>query len=52
MVAVAREHTVPGWAELEAELDAWVAAGRHAAFWWMEDHPEEVEKLKAQVFKK
>lgn len=25
------------WAALEAELDAWVAAGRRARFWWRDD---------------
>lgn len=29
-----------------------IAQGRQAALWWMEDHPEEVDKLKDQVFQK
>lgn len=26
-----------GWAELDAELDRWAAAGRRAALWWRDD---------------
>jgi len=37
MLAVAREHTVAGWAALEAELDAWSASGARATFWWRDD---------------
>lgn len=37
MLAAVREHTVPGWTELESELDAWRAAGTPATFWWRDD---------------
>lgn len=37
MVAVAPVHTVAGWAELDTELDAWLAAGKCASFWWRDD---------------
>ncbi len=30
-----------GWSELAAELDAWVAAGRVATFWWRDDDAAE-----------
>lgn len=29
------------WSDLEAELDAWAAAGRSAGFWWRDDDLEE-----------
>jgi hypothetical protein len=37
MPAVAREHTISGWTELETELDAWQASGSQATFWWRDD---------------
>lgn len=37
MQTAAREHTIPGWTELESELDAWHASGTRATFWWRDD---------------
>jgi hypothetical protein len=37
MQAAVREHTVPGWTDLESELDAWHASGTRATFWWRDD---------------
>ena len=37
MQAAAREHTIPGWTELETEFDAWSALGKPATFWWRDD---------------
>lgn len=37
MVAIARKKSAAGWAELEAELNAWLVAGRRATFWWRDD---------------
>ncbi|NKB55693.1 MAG: hypothetical protein GKS00_05090 [Alphaproteobacteria bacterium] len=37
MLAAAREHTIPGWTELETEFDAWSALGKRATFWWRDD---------------
>lgn len=37
MLAAAREHTIPGWTELDTELGAWQASGMRATFWWRDD---------------
>ncbi len=37
MLAAVREHTIPGWTELDTELDAWRASGMRATFWWRDD---------------
>lgn len=37
MLAAVRTHTIPGWADLETEFDAWSAQGKCTTFWWRDD---------------
>ncbi len=37
MFAATHENTITGWTELESELEAWLACGFPATFWWRDD---------------